>query len=528
MKWRPISKVSSEQGDGWIIHWLRLAVLGSLLLLGLWFAATGAAWLFVKHYHGFPTAKYADLLWPGHWARYRADEGNYYIANADALLRQGETVAALHQLRAGLRKSPSNSAGRAKLARLYLASRRPDLARELLLDGLNYLRDEPAYLQATLSFLLEFQEDDKLLEVTRPLLATSAPTPPACRALAATFAATAAFYRGNYDLTEDLLYQHHLAGSADGVLLLARVEWERGYPELALLRLKEHLTQLPGQDNARALLASYYRLLGRNGEWQSAIVERVVDDPSAAAPRIEYLHFHHQRHDETRLQREAESYLSHFARDPKALLLLADFAANTGRPALAHRVLQIFAATGENTGAPALMVAESHLAAGEYQAAVNLIMDYSREYPEWTGQFDSVFNGLQAVAFYGLGKKDEARLYLDHLLTQKNLRADNLVAVADRLSALGARDLALSTLGRAVEADPLNQAALANLIRLELDTGSLAVLPGHLAHYLRTRKPSREILSRAYETLGSDRFLFFAGQTGLLGSLGTALAPRRP
>lgn len=121
---------------------------------------------------------------------------------------------------------------------------------------------------------------------------------------------------------------------------------------------------------------------------------------------------------------------------------------------------------------------------------------------------------------------DEARLCLDHLLAQKNLRADNLVAVAGRLAAHGAHDLARAALSRAVEADPLNQAALTHLLRLELDTGNLAAVPAHLELYLRTRKPAREILSRTYAALGSDRNLFLPQQPGLLASLRQTLAAR--
>ncbi len=294
------------------------------------------------------------------------------------------------------------------------------------------------------------------------------------------------------------------------------------------MRLKQLLAAQPGQDSARALLADYYRTLGRTSEFESTIVERLVSDPLAPTPHLEYLYLYQQRGDGPRLAREIETYLAQFQNDPTALLLLADFAANTGRPALARRVQQIFTSRHENNGAPALMVAESCIVAGEYQNALGLILDYQRDFPEWTGQFAPIFNGLQAVAFYGLGKKDEARLYLDNLLGQKNLRAENLVAVANRLAALGARDLAVSALSRAVQADPLNQAALTNLVRLELDTGGAAELPAHLAPFLRTRKPSHEILSRAYTLLGSDRFLLFPGQTEQLAALRTALAARRP
>lgn len=492
----------------------------------LWLLLALGAWLFVKYHRDFPAVNYADLVWPGRWDEYRVSQGNYYIAQSEPLLRQGEYARAVHKLRVGIGKAPANAQGRTLLARVYLAYRRPDLARDVLLDGLAHRPDDPVYLQTTLAFLLELQEDARLLEVTGRLLA--APATPATRPLVATFAATAAYYRGNYDEAEDLLARHRLNHSPDGATLQARIAWERGFPELALLQLKEHLSLHPGHDDARALLADYYRSLGRTSEWESTLVERVAGDPLAPAPRVAYLQLHHRRGAQARLERETAAFLQQFDREPAALLLLADFAANTGQPALARRVQQALSAHPENTGAAALMVAEAHLVAGEYQASLDLIARYTREYPEWAGQFAPVFNGLQAVALSGLGRQDEARLSLDHLLAQKNLRAENLVAVAGRLSALGARDLALSALGRAVEADPLNQAALANLIRLELETGTLGGLPAHLARFVRTRQPSREILAQAYAGLGSDRHLLLPAQKELLASLQAALAPHQP
>lgn len=528
MQWRPITIVAGERGPVVSIHWQKLGLTLLVAVTSLWLLVAGGAWLFVKYHQDFPGVRYVDLVWPNRWPQYRLSQGNHYIAEAGLLLPKGEIATALYKLRAGISKAPANPKGRILLANIYLANRRPDLARAVLLDGMPALQQDPVYLQATLSFLLELQEDAKLLEVATALLAADGPARVSSRTLIATYAAMAAYYRGNYDQAEDYIDRHHLRDTTDGNTLQARIDWERGFPALALLRLNEHLAQFPAHDSALTLLAGYYRELGRAREWESTLVARLASDPLAAAPRIAYLHLHQQRGDHPRVERETVSYLRQFQRDPAALLLLADFAANTGQPALARRVQQALAPSPESAGGAALMVAEAHIVAGEYQPALDLIAGYTRDYPEWTGQFAPVFNGLSAVALYGLGKKDEARLYLDHLLAQKNLRAENLVAVSNRLSALGAHDLALSALGRAVEADPLNQAALANLIRLELETGTLANLPAHLDRFIRTRRPSREILARAHALLGSDLHLLEPAQKELLASLRSALAARRP
>jgi len=504
-------------------RWLAWTLIGGA---GLWILLTLGAWLFVKYRRDFPDVKYVDLLWPGRWPQYRVNQGNHYIAQSETLLQEGEYAMAVQKLRIGVSKAPANARGRTLLARVYLGYRRPDLAREVLIDGLAYLPDNAAYLQSILSFLLDLQEDTKLLELTHRMLA--APANPASGSLLATFAATAAYYRGNYDEAEDMLERYRLGDTAEGALLRARIAWERGYPELALIRLQEHLASHPQHDAARALLAGYYQSLGRTAEWESTLVERVTGDPLAAAPRVAYLQLHHRRGDQARLEKETAIFLQQFGHDPAALLLLADFAVNTGQPALARRIQQSLAPYPENAGAAALTVAEAHIVAGEFQTALNLIARSTREYPEWTGQFAPVLSGLQAVALSGLGRTDEARLSLDHLLAQKNLRADNLVAVASRLSHLGARALALSALSRAAETDPLNQAALANLIRLELDTGSVASLPAHLGQFLHTRQPSRDILVRACAAIGSDRLLLVPAQKKLLADLQAALSPRRP
>jgi hypothetical protein len=509
------------------IRRFRLAIILLLSCAGIWIVGSFGVWSMVKYHQGAARVHFVDLLLPSRWGLYRAELGDHYIESAGILLDRGEANAALIRLRAGVAKNPANKKGRGMLAQLFLANRRPDLAREVLLDGVRHLSGDPDYLQTTFTFLLEFQDDSKIQELAGQLLAR----PNAelrCTRIAATFAAYAAYFRGNYDRAEDLINQHRLRESADGSVLLARIEWERGYPELALLMLKDDIAGHPEHDAARAQLVAYFRSLGRTNEWESTVVERLVSDPLAAAPRIENLYLHEHRRDQPRLDRDAALYLEQFKHDPGALLLLADFAANTGRPALARRVQGLFDELKENSGAAALLVAESMVVAREYQPALDLIAEYTRHYPEWTDQFAAVFNGLQAVALCGLARTDEARLSLDHLLTGKNLRAENLLAVSNRLSVLGAKELARSTLKRAAEADPLNQAVLSNLIRLELECGALTDLPDHLHRFMRTRKPSRELLSVAYSTLGSDLHLYLPRQAELLGSLHVALTASHP
>src|SRR5262245_30038087 len=122
--------------------------------LALWIVSAGAAvwcllalsaWLFVKYRRDFPEARYVDILWPGNWPQYQAKQGDHYIAQSLLLLQQGDHRLALHKLRVGTLKSPANAHGRILLARVYLAYRRPDLAKNVLIDGLHPLATDTSY-----------------------------------------------------------------------------------------------------------------------------------------------------------------------------------------------------------------------------------------------------------------------------------------------------------------------------------------------------------------------------------------------
>lgn len=505
------------------VRWARLALLGAGVSALCWVTGAFALWVFVVKFNDFPDARFADILLPTRWSVYRQTQGDHYIRQADEFVAKNDYISAFTKLRVGIAKSPGNSHGRVLLAQFYVANRRPDLAADVLLGGVPLLKGDRAYLQDVLRFLLDFKEDAKLMAVARDLLRSDAVST-ADKRLVAYFAATAAFFRGNYDQAEDLMANHRLTETTDGVLLQARLDWERGYPEIAILRLQSHLQHAPADESVYVQLGRFFRERGDLASLEKNAVQRLALNPLSHAPRLEFLYLYDQRKQPERLAQEIESYLRNFSREPAALLALGEFAANTGRPALARRVYEITRTSPQPIEGPALMVAEAYIVAHEYQQALNLIAEYKRASPEWVTQFASVFNGLQTVALYGLGKPDEARLYLQHLVGQTDSRAENLVAVSNRLTSIGVRDQAQVLLSRAFEADPLNQAALTQLVRLEAADNAVNLLPAHLRQLMKMRKPSREVLQAAYDRLSGDLNLFLAPQVELLAALRFAIA----
>jgi hypothetical protein len=99
--------------------------------------------------------------------------------------------------------------------------------------------------------------------------------------------------------------------------------------------------------------------------------------------------------------------------------------------------------------------------------------------------------------------------------------------MARRLDAVGARDAAHRVLEQAAGGEPPDQAALALLIEFALADDEPAALTRWLERYLRLPRPSRRLLLRAEEVLGSDRHLFLESQAPALAALHAALERAR-
>lgn len=502
------------------VTWPRIAGLALIFCSVAWAGFATTAWAYLHFGRNILTVGYLDTLSPHRWSQIRLKIGENYLEEAKLAVQNRDLPRALHLYRAGLARSPANTEARLALAQIYVASRHPELAKSLLIDRLANFSSHRAYLDAALRFLLDFQYDQDLAATCDLLLAQPLDRP--TQALAALYASTVAHLRGSYDLAESILHTHGIDRTPEGTLLLARIDWERGYPDLALLRLSDLVRTGSATDHAYVLIGQIHRTRGQTREFELNATLRLAHSPLSFQPRLDFLRIHHDRGHPDDLAREIDSYLFHFAGDQAALLSLADFAANTGRPDLAKRVEQHFAARGWPADAPKLLTAEAHLIAGDYPRSLELLAGAAREAGA-NQRFGPILDSLQAVALFGLNRVDEARLHLGHLLTRPTLRAENLQAVATRLLALDQAPHARHLLTRAVELDPLNQSALTELVRLEAGNRTFDTLPTHVRRLMQMRRPSREALALAARAWGSDLNLFHPEQAALLAELHQAL-----
>lgn len=507
--------------------WIKWTGGAALLGLAIYASAVVAGVTYLRR-DGISQVQWHDLALPTRWPRVQMARGDHQLSFAYTFARRGQYREAIAYARAGLAKSPANRSGRLLLARLLVA-RAPSSAEEILLGGLQYHDTDPACLGALFSHWLRRQEDDKVIRLAREHLARPE-LPTSAARIAGHAAATASFLRGNYDDAEDFLRSvTGLAESREGRLLSTRIDWERGYRALALVNLRALARNLPSDPEVYSELVRRLRTLGEASEARRVTLAFQIAQPDLAAPRVELLHAYHDAGDHHAFAREIDVLLNDLDPDPKALALLGDFAADTGNIALARRIVGVARDHNLPLEPHAFLLVETLIVARDYKGAFAAIDQFVAENADWARHYRALLDSLRAVAALGAGDLEAARLYLRNFLQQPGLRAENLLALADRFAALDASAQVRDILARAVAADPLNQAALTRLIEVDLNANRIDDLPLLLERLLAMRKPSPDLLRVAQHKLGSDLFLFSAARAPALDAIATVLdRPRRP
>lgn len=475
------------------IYWRRLAAALALLAILGWFAAATAAWTYIRTARDFADASFINIALPWRWSEHRATLGRHYLARARIELETQDYSAAYAHLNAGLARAPDDTAGRRLLAFVQIRFGRPDLALRTLTDGARLAGADLEYLRLLFNLLLEAQQDDRVIAIAATLLPAK-PDAILTHQFVALQAATAHFHRGRYDDTEKLISAWGLDRSLEGNILLARCDWERSYSDLALLRLENSLPRFPRRDELYIALIRYYRELGRTDAARQTALLRRFNDPAGPGPRIDVFHTTRATSEPAAIAREIDTYLKDFASDPQALILLAWFGSDTAQPALVQRTLALARSRKYLPNAFDLALAQSQIAATDYRAALTTAEAALRGKNEDDRFFTARLNGLRALALFGLRDTERAELMLDSFLSTAQLHPSDALFLAQQLRHLGAVPSARRVLARAVALDPLNQAALTELVRLDAAANDRTALTQNLPKFLAMRKPARAVL----------------------------------
>ena len=511
------------------VRWGRLIGTFALLAVLGWFSLAGALYFHFKYNKEFDQVSYTKMLTllPFGLETHRVEMGNYHIERGLSEVKEGNYRDALRLLRLGVSRSPANLEGRRVLAEFYeIALKRHDIAVELLLQGIELggIQDGE-YLKATLRVLLRYQMDEDIQNLANKYLPEEPELTDINRTLAFG-AANANYLRGNYDLAEDYIIDYKLLESLEGVLLSAQISWDRGSKIAAMTKMEYSIEKFPNSEPLLMQLSRYHRELGEIEEARRYAILRNVSDPLSAAPRLELLYIYNKSEDFEREQLETQRMLQQFRNDEPALQSLANFAADTGNIELARRTYEEALENEFAVDAFALLLIEAHLVDKDYQGALDFSEELLKERPDWLTLRWAIFSSLRAVASYGINRPDLGEIYLQDFIDEAGNQAQTYMAVSRRFTDIDRVQQARTILTLAYQKAPTNQKVLSELIRSELSLGNTENLSRLLSRYLQMRRPQIELLTEAYNKLGSDRFIFTPDRQSLLLQLSAILRER--
>ncbi len=511
------------------VRWGRLIGTFALLAVLGWFSLAGALYFHFKYNKEFDQVSYTKMLTllPFGLETHRVEMGNYHIERGLSEIKEGNYRDALRLLRLGVSRSPANLEGRRVLAEFYeIALKRHDIAVDQLLQGIELggIQDGE-YLKATLRVLLRYQMDEDIQNLANKYLPEEPELTDINRTLAFG-AANANYLRGNYDLAEDYIIDYKLLESLEGVLLSAQISWDRGSKIAAMTKMEYSIEKFPNSEPLLMQLSRYHRELGEIEEARRYAILRNVSDPLSAAPRLELLYIYNKSEDFEREQIETQRMLQQFRNDEPALQSLANFAADTGNIELARRTYEEALENEFAIDAFALLLIEAHLVDKDYQGALDFSEELLKERPDWLTLRWAIFSSLRAVASYGINRPDLGEIYLQDFIDEAGNQAQTYMAVSRRFTDIDRVQQARTILTLAYQKAPTNQKILSELIRSELSLGNTENLSRLLSRYLQMRRPQIELLTEAYNKLGSDRFIFTPDRQSLLLQLRAILRER--
>ena len=511
------------------VRWGRLIGTFALLAVLGWFSLAGALYFHFKYNKEFDQVSYTKMLTllPFGLETHRVEMGNYHIERGLSEIKEGNYRDALRLLRLGVSRSPANLEGRRVLAEFYeIALKRHDIAVDQLLKGIELggIQDGE-YLKATLRVLLRYQMDEDIQNLANKYLPEEPELTDINRTLAFG-AANANYLRGNYDLAEDYIIDYKLLESLEGVLLSAQISWDRGSKIAAMTKMEYSIEKFPNSEPLLMQLSRYHRELGEIEEARRYAILRNVSDPLSAAPRLELLYIYNKSEDFEREQLETQRMLQQFRNDEPALQSLANFAADTGNIELARRTYEEALENEFAIDAFALLLIEAHLVDKDYQGALDFSEELLKERPDWLTLRWAIFSSLRAVASYGINRPDLGEIYLQDFIDEAGNQAQTYMAVSRRFTDIDRLQQARTILTLAYQKAPTNQKVLSELIRSELSLGNTEDLSRLLSRYLQMRRPQIELLTEAYNKLGSDRFIFTPDRQSLLLQLSAILRER--
>ena len=521
-------KKKNSFGKSYIeFQWFKIGLFLSMGFLFCWLLLSTGLYAFFKYYRDYDEVQFTKMMvFPFIIKDHRTAMGDYHIKKGLEELENEQFSEGIHFLRLGLVRSPSNLEGRSALAQIYeFGIKRKDIATDLYLEGFKYdgIKDK-TFLVSALQSLLNNQMDKEIEAIAQEYLPSEYKIGDNENYQTLAFAAaSASFLRGNFDRAEDYINLFSLNSTIDGIILSARISWDRGNRLRAINKLERTLATFPNSDAIFAQLGTFYRQTKNFDAARRYTQLRNVRKPSDPTPIIDLMYLYHDFEDQESVKKLGSRILKDFSNDKEAIYKLANFASLTGNIRLAQRCYEVVLEQEYELSKLALSLIEAYLVDKDYKGAYEFSEELLEENPTWLDEQKPLLNSLRSLAAFGLNRPDLGDIYLNEFINKTNFNSTIFVAVAERFSSNGMHSQAKRVLEKAYRIDPTNQRVLNNLIQTNLILGDTKDISSQLRRLMTKRRPNKALLLDAYNRLGSDLFLFTENRRAILVELGAIL-----
>ena len=508
--------------------WMRVFLTLVVLLFLGWTTKSVFIYSFFKYKRDFDAITVVDsVVFPLNRTSLNRRLGAFQVKQGIAAFNEQRYRDSILLLKVGLSRCPDNQDGIIALSEIFRATGQRDFDVDTLRSGLAYYSDDPGYIKLYLQTLLKYRRDSDICAYADKRFARAGTTPTITERIIGYVAAQVAEANGQFAKAIDYLEKNAVTDTAEGCMLLARCHWRSGDREGAVTLLRRFLAknpQLP-TNGTYSMLCTYLHELGRDDEALTYALTLANMTPKSFLARRLLIQTYRKADKKDRARIEEARFVSDFATSNEALASMGDVALNAGDVELATRVYETAAEQGFNMSVYGLIMIDTLISSGDYQNAFQYCDLIQSENPEWMRYFEGQFNFLRVCAARRMGQDAVADLYLSRVLDSKQLRAEDLFSMAERMRTLKLDRDSIPIYEHARKLDPKNERIAAGIVSIDIADNLDTDFVSNVDDLLSLRRPENyDLLRQTRVHLTSDHFIFDPRRDAVLKRLDAAIA----
>lgn len=519
-----------EQGVRYHPFWPRIWKIGVGAIALLYLSLSSLLYFRERYMRGIDETKWSNMFLYFVSSDAKEDhlrsKGDHYIELAKDAIKREDYGEFAKYIGTGAGLSRGNLEGQRLCADLYFAFGRTDDAYTILEQSLAYAKKDREHFRGYLRRCFLFDQDQRIIQCSEKYMDDPEVEEGIQADLRVAFA-QANFLRGNFEIAADFLRKRRLDLTLEGYTLLCQISWERGDRKTAIERLADAVKSFPNSDNLRAMLARWYKESGDFEAAKDCLSLLVIRDPNAFSPRVQLLYLLPGDTNGEKRTAQVNKLMTDFETNESALLELGQYANDTADVVLSGRLLK-HATDSRFPSRPKFLLThvETLTNAGNNKEAIAIVDELFQRNAkdQWFADMRVTFDALRTIAYYADGQPDIGAINLKKVMDARNTPPQLLVAIGRKLVQAKRFQEANNTLIAAHLRYENNQALLLQIVKMKVENEEMSDdLEVYLRRLMATRRPPQDILSKAYERIASDRFLFSEGRESLLKDINESL-----